>query len=251
MTAVAPEPRAPPSAHRRADGPAHGRAEARDGACSRPHSRHGEGGAEGLRSERYGGAPWSLSEVDEDSQRAGRGHDELRAAARVRQLEMLSEVSVVGQEFGWGPAGVRGSGAVGAAGATAHEGRVMSENDAAGVFGRDVCGSARRTRPDSSSSRGGAARSGRDSATELRRFMQSRAGDDNADSAESDGVEYGEFAGPRSPSILGDFSEGDDFPRKERRRRPLSATQGGVSSVAIEIRREIAASKARTKLHMK
>ena len=246
MTAVAPEPRAPPSAHRRADGPSQGRAGARAGARSRPHSRHGEGGAEGSRSESYGGEPWSLSELDEDWQlsheSAGRRHDELRAAARARQLEMLSEVSVVGQEFGWGPT------AAGAAGASAPEG-VLSEHDAAGVFGKDVCGSVRRKRADSSMSSGGAARSGRDSATELRRYMQSRAGND-PDSADSDAGEHDKVAGPRSCAILQDFKEGDYVSRKEGRSRPLSAPQGGGSSVAMELRREIAASKARTKLHM-
>ena len=236
---MAPEPRAPQTAHRRAEGPVHARLsagwQARDGARGRPRSgdRRGEEPL-GARSERYGAAEWSLSDVEEVA-RLTEAH-ELAA----RQLVILSEVSVVGQEFGWPQ-----QASPGAAGAG-----VVSDH-AAGVF--EEAGSRR-----ASSRIGGAKqRSGRDTAAELQRFLERRAGDDYEHDHE--GAE--EAGCLRSPAGLQDWNAHPDPARggtcRKTRGRPTSAplasregapiSEGGT--VEAQLRREIAASRARTHAH--
>lgn len=156
--------------------------------------------------------------VEADSQRelaAGRQPAEA-------QLSMLSEVSVVGQEFGWADARRPRN----ASAAKRREPPVRNDH-AAGVFGMESAPSKQR--------------SGRDTAMELRRFMRSSI--DGATSDEDDGEEN-EGHCVRSPAQLEGGAVGRD-----KRRRPLSAplrAQSARGSLETELRREIAASKART-----
>ena len=257
MSTVAPEPRAPQTAHRRAEGPVHARLsagwQARDGARGRPRSgdRRGEEPL-GARSERYGAAEWSLSDVEEVS-RLTEAHElaaqrgGLRGAA-ARQLAILSEVSVVGQEFGWP---LQASpGAAGAGAAPKPAAGVVSDH-AAGVFGET---SSRRA---SSRTSGTKQRSGKDTAAELQRFLESRAGDDYEHDEEGP-----EKAGClRTPAGLQGWNAHPDPARggtcRKTRGRPTSAplasregapiSEGGT--VEAQLRREIAASRARTHAH--
>jgi len=142
------------------------------------------------------------------------------------QLSILSEVSVVGQEFGWAEARRPRN----ASAAKSREAPARNDH-AAGVFGIEGAPSERR--------------SGRDTVMELRRFMQSSI--DGATSDQDDG-EQNDGHCVRSPARL----EGGAIGR-EKRRRPLSAplrAQSARWSLEMELRKEIAASKARTD-HMK
>jgi len=267
MSTVAPEPRAPQAAHRRAEGPAHARA-----GVDRPRSAARRAGGPraappDARADSYGAAAWSLSDVEEDA-RLAEAHElaarrgDLRAA-RARQLAVLSEVSVVGQEFGWAAqqASPGAAGAAGAGAAPKPAAGVLCDH-AAGVFAAAEAGSRR------ASSRAGGApqRSGRDTAAELRRFLKSRAG---SDGESDDGGEEEEAGCPRSPAMLQDWSAplnpgGGGSSGRRTRGRPMSAPlaaarglgvgggggqaggRGGSESVAAQLRREIAASEART-----
>lgn len=258
MSAVAPEPRAPQTAHRRAEGPMHARLgaglQARDGARGRPRS--GDRRGEEALGARYGASAWSLSDV-EDVARLTEAHElaaqrgDLRGAA-ARQLAILSEVSVVGQEFGWPQQASPGAAGAGAA-----------PKPAAGVVGDHAAGVFGETGIRRASSRTGGAkqRSGRDIAAELQRFLESRAGNDY----EHDDESADDAGCPRAPAGLQDCNAHPDPARggtcRKTRGRPTSAPlaaargQGGSregapvsegGSVEAQLRREIAASKART-----
>ena len=264
LSTVAPEPRGPQAAHGRAEGPAH----ARVGAVGARAGARRAGGAPrpappGTREDSYGAAGWSLSDVEEDARLAEERELAARRgdlhAARARQLAVLSEVSVVGQEFGWAAQQSPGAAGAGAAQKPKPAAGVLCDH-AAGVFADAEAGSRR------ASSRGGAAqqRSGRDTATELRRFLKSSAGSN----CESDGEEEEEAGCPRSPALLQDWSASLDAggrggSGRRTRRRPMSAPlsarglgaaggggargdRGGSESVEAQLRREIAASAART-----
>lgn len=232
-SSIAPEPRAPPSSHRRADGLAQAREVAREVTRSRPQSMVEALAAE--RSECYG----ALSDVEDDGRLAG-ASEQAGNACKARQLAILSEVSVVGQEFGWpqrSPVSSTHSPDLEAAAG-------KSVEPAAGVFGHNDC------QRIISRNRGGL-QSGRDTAMELRCFMQSSTGHHSA--SNNSGSEEDEDC-LRSPALLKDWDppDGQGAESHRRGRRPASAplvVKG--ASVEVELRREIAASKARTKLHMR
>ena len=169
-------------------------------------------------------------------------------------------VSVVGTEFGWAtrkaspaPGQTHANYGENAAAVASHAGK----DPAAGVNDWEhVIGHESPKRTNSRNSRG--LRSGRDSAMELRRFMESRAGEERTNSGDdSDEIEDC----IRSPALLQD--QIDHQKQKlcsgaERRKiRSLAAPRGRCvaedvdergSSLEMELRREIEASKARTKL---
>jgi len=245
---VAPEPRAPPSSHSRPDGLTHARKASgdavREGPRNLPKGRNVDAGT---RSQLYSDAGCSLGEVQDDGRLMGlnnqaRAQDEL-STANARQLTILSEVSVIGQEFGWpqiSPVSTSPTDVAAPAGGSGYAGT----GHAAGVFGHDVCASV-------CSRHGGGQQPGRDTAIELRRFMHSSAGNHEIDdSGSKDGKEY-----LRSPALLQDWDasngQGGKNTRPASARMYATGTRGrGVMSVEVELRREIAASRARTKLHM-
>lgn len=249
QSAVAPEPRAPRVAHRRADGPAQARISREVSRC-RLQIQHGDSR----------GAPWNLSDVSDDFQLSRAAAQEDLCAARAPQIEIESGVSVVGTEFGWAtrkaspaPGQTHANYGENAAAVASHAGK----DPAAGVNDWEhVIGHESPKRANSRNSRG--LRSGRDSAMELRRFMESRAGEERTNSGDdSDEIEDC----IRSPALLQDPIDHQKQKRcsgAERRKiRSLAAPRGRCvaedvdergSSLEMELRREIEASKARTKL---
>ena len=253
QSAVAPEPRAPRVAHRRADGPAQARMSREVSRC-RLQIQHGDSR----------GAPWNLSDVSDDFQNSRAAAKEDLCAARAPQIEIESGVSVIGTEFGWAEFRARARKASPPAPGQTHAN--YGKNAVASHAGKDgaagvndwehVIGHESPKRANSRNSRG--LRSGRDSAMELRRFMESRAGEERTNSGDdSDEIEDC----IRSPALLQDAIDHQKqkrFSGAERRKvRSLAAPGGrcvaedvdeGGSSLEMELRREIEASKARTKL---
>lgn len=232
MTSIAPEPPAPPSAHGRAVGLTQARTprlqihevpQGRRLAHARPHR---QGAQEQVSRCTEYAAHWKI-DVGMDSESAPSGrHGSVAAHANdsslptaheaadstCRQLSILSEVSIVGQEFGWAHESSL---------AKHQEARALNDS-AAGVFGMQ----------DEPSER----RSGRDTAMELRRFMQSvDASTSDEDIDRSEAIDC-----PRSPAQLEGYAS-----IRQKKTRPASAPCAR-RLLETELRREIAASKART-----
>lgn len=234
MTSIAPEPPVPPSAHGRAVGLTQARTprlqihevpQGRRHAHARPHR---QGAEEQVSRCTECAAHWRVGVgMDSESAPIGR-HASVSAHAhgsslhvltghaagdsKCRQLSILSEVSIVGQEFGWAHESSR---------AKHQEARALNE-PAAGVFGMQEASSHPR--------------SGRDTAMELRRFMQS--GD--ASTSDEDIDRFDAIDCPRSPAQLEGYASS-----RQKKTRPASAPHAR-RLLETELRREIAASKART-----
>ena len=235
MTSIAPEPPAPPSMHGRADGLSQARTTPRMQArevtrARRPqHARQREDSTAQEEVSRYEDAAHRTVSIEVDSQSASAGRQAIVAEdarhVQLRQLAILSEVSVVGQEFGWAQDCSRAK----------RRGSHGLKEPAAGVFGVE------HAAPGATFER----RTGRDTATELRRFMQSADGSATSDEDIDKCVAANDC--PRSPAQLEGHAGGRE--RKTRQIRPASAPLGthlARRSLEVELRREIAASKART-----
>ena len=234
MTSIAPEPTAPPSVHGRADGLRQARTtprmQAREVTRARhpQHARKREDTTAQEEMSRYEDAAYRTVSIEVDSQSALAGRQAIVAEdarhVQLRQLAILSEVSVVGQEFGWAQDSSRAK----------RRGSHGLKEPAAGVFGVEDAA------PGATFER----RTGRDTAMELRRFVQSA--DESTSDEDIDNCDAANDC-PRSPAQLEGHAGGRQ--RKTRQIRPASAPLGSHlarRSLEVELRREIAASKART-----